>query len=210
MDPDEPGHQWSGFVDMNSAWRTVPMNHFISNDKDMYGRGVEETSLRSNMELLTEQGKKNIIGVQGQLWTETVKGQDMMEYYLLPKMLGLVERAWAADPDWANESNVEDRVQMRQEAWNRFANAVGQNEIPRLDYIFGGFNTRIPKTGGKIVDGLLHLNVETPGLIIRYTKNGTEPDGGSPIYSGPLPYEGKIMARAFSPSGRAGKISACQ
>lgn len=209
MDPDEPGHQWSGYVDLNTSWRTVPLNHFISNEKDMYGRPIDPDELAKGKVKLSEQGKKNIKGIQGQLWTETVKGQDMMEYYLLPKMLGLVERAWAADPSWTSIEATENRIVAREKDWNRFANAVGQREIPRLDYLFGGFNVRLPKPGTLVHDGLMHVNVETPGLIVRYTRNGTEPDMNSPEYSAPMPIEGNIKVRVFTPSGHAGETSTC-
>ncbi|WP_373495085.1 family 20 glycosylhydrolase [Aquiflexum sp.] len=209
MDPDEPGHQWSGYVDLNTSWRTVPLNHFISNEKDMYGRPIDPVELAKGKVKLDERGKKNIKGIQGQLWTETVKGQDMMEYFLLPKMLGLVERAWAVDPSWTSIENTENRIAEREKDWNRFANAVGQREIPRLDYLFGGFNVRLPKPGTLVHDGLMHVNVETPGLIIRYTKNGTEPDMNSPEYSAPMPIEGNTKVRVFTPAGHAGETSTC-
>ncbi|WP_194973872.1 family 20 glycosylhydrolase [Aquiflexum lacus] len=209
MDPDEPGHQWSGYVDLKTAWRTVPLNHFISNEKDMYGRPIDPDELAKGKIKLSAQGSKNIKGIQGQLWTETVKGQDMMEYYLLPKMLGLVERAWATDPSWTSLENTEKRIEAREKDWNKFANAVGQREIPRLDYLFGGFNVRLPKPGTLVHDGLMHVNVETPGLIVRYTRNGTEPDMNSPEYSAPMPIEGNIKVRVFTPSGHAGETSTC-
>jgi hexosaminidase len=205
MDPDEPGHQWSGYVDLKTAWRTVPLNHFISNEKDMYGREIDTDALALGKVKLTEKGKRNIKGIQGQLWTETVKGQDMMEYYLLPKMLGLVERAWAQDPKWTSIKTLEERKIEMEQDWNVFANAIGQRELPRLDYLFGGFNTRIPKPGAKVENGLLHTNVELPGILIRYTKNGTEPDENSPILTAELPIEGKMKLKAFTISGRSGK-----
>jgi hexosaminidase len=205
MDPDEPGHQWSGYVDLKTAWRTVPLNHFISNERDMYGRVINTEALAAGKVELTEKGKRNIKGIQGQLWTETVKGQEMMEYYLLPKMLGLVERAWAQDPKWTSIKNQEDRKMEMELDWNVFANAIGQRELPRLDYLFGGFNTRIPKPGAKVENGLLHTNIELPGLLIRYTKNGTEPDENSPLLTAELPIEGKMKLKAFTISGRSGK-----
>lgn len=204
LDPNEPGHEWSGYVDLKASWRMVPMNNFISNDTDMYGRPIDPSELANGKVKLTERGKLNIKGIQGQLWTETVKGQDMMEYYLLPKMLGLVERAWAADPDWTRINDAERRLAAREEDWNKFANAVGQRELPRLDHIFGGFHTRIPKAGAIVHDGLLHANVETPGLQIRYTRDGTDPDINSPLYSAEFPVEGKICLKVFTPSGRSG------
>ncbi|MGY6744240.1 MAG: family 20 glycosylhydrolase [Cecembia sp.] len=207
LDPDEPGHEWSGYVDLKAAWKMVPFNNFISNDSDMYGRPIDPEELAKGKVRLTDRGKSNIKGIQGQLWTETVKGQDMMEYYLLPKMLGLVERAWAADPEWAGIADVDSRLPVREAAWNSFANAVGQRELPRLDHLFGGFNTRLPKPGAIIEGGLLHANVETPGLQVRYTRDGTEPDMHSPLYTAPMPIDGKIYLKAFTPSGQSGGIS---
>jgi hexosaminidase len=196
-------------VDLKTAWRTVPLNHFISNEKDMYGRPIDADELAKGKVKLSAQGSKNIKGIQGQLWTETVKGQEMMEYYLLPKMLGLVERAWAVDPNWTSIENTEKRIAAREKDWNKFANAVGQREIPRLDFLFGGFNVRLPKPGTLVQDGLMHVNVETPGLLVRYTRNGTEPDMNSPEYSAPMPIEGNIKVRVFTPSGHAGETSTC-
>lgn len=209
MDPDEPGHQWSGYVDLKTAWRTVPLNHFISNEMDMYGRLIDSEELSKGKVMLSKEGSKNIKGIQGQLWTETVKGQEMMEYYLLPKMLGFVERAWAVDPSWTSIENTEKRIGEREKDWNKFANAIGQREIPRLDHLFGGFNVRLPKPGTLVHDGLMHVNVETPGLLVRYTRNGTEPDMNSPVYSAPMPIEGNIKVRVFTPSGHSGETSTC-
>ncbi|TVP51877.1 MAG: N-acetyl-beta-hexosaminidase [Mongoliibacter sp.] len=209
LHPDEPGHLWSGHVNLQTSWQMVPLNHFISNDTDMYGRPIDIDGLLRNKVRLSNEGKKNIKGISGQLWTETVKGQDMMEYYLLPKMLGLVERAWAGDPDWSTISDHESRRVAREEDWNKFANAVGQRELPRLDFLFGGFNTRLPKPGTFVKDGLMHANVETPGLIIRYTRDGTRVTSSSPQYSAPVPIEGKVMLRVFTPSGKGGGMSAC-
>jgi hexosaminidase len=207
MDPDEPGHQWSGFVDTKTAWRTVPLNNFISNEKDMYGRPIDMSALAKDKVKLTSDGKKNIKGVSGQLWSETIKGQQMMEYYLLPKMLGYVERAWSQDPQWTSIADPEERKSVMEIEWNRFANAIGQKEIPKLEYIFGGSNIRIPKPGAVIKDGLLHANVEMPGMIIRYTEDGSEPTMKSSIYSDPVPVNGLVKIRVFSPSGKGGATS---
>ncbi|RZS98211.1 family 20 glycosylhydrolase [Cecembia calidifontis] len=200
LDPDEPGHEWSGYVDLKAAWRMVPLNNFISNDTDMYGNPIDHKVLAKGKAKLSAEGKKNIKGIQGQLWTETVKGQQMMEYYLLPKMLGLVERAWAPDPAWTSMEDDAKRLKAREEDWNRFANVVGQKELPRLDYLFGGVNTRLPKPGILIKDGYLFANVETPGLLIRYTDDGSEPKADSPVYISELPYNQNIKLKVFTSS----------
>ena len=207
MDPDEPGHQWSGFVDMKTAWQTVPLNNFISNETDMYGNPIDTGNQINGMVQLTAEGKENIKGVSGQLWSETVKGQEMMEYYILPKMLGYVERAWASDPDWTKIADQEKRRTARENDWNRFANAVGQREIPRLEYLFGGSNFRLPKPGAIIKEGYIYANVELPGLTIRYTIDGKEPTAASQVYSDPIQHSGSIKLRAFSHTGKSGGTS---
>lgn len=209
LHPEEPGHEWSGYVNLKTAWQTVPLNHFISNEMDMYGRKLDLDALLQTKEKLTSEGIKNVKGISGQLWTETVKGQEMMEYYLLPKMMGLAERAWSGDPDWTDISDHEKRRIAKEEDWNKFSNALGQRELPRLDFIFGGFNTRLPKPGTLVKDGLMHANVEHPGLIIRYTRDGTEVTPNSPQYTAPVPIDGKVLLRVFTPSGKGGGMTTC-
>lgn len=167
MHPDEPGHQWSGFVDAKTAWRTVPYNHFISNDADMNGKPIDVAALANEKVSLSALGRQRIKGVQGQLWSETVKGQAMMEYYLLPKMLGYVERAWNAEPIWSFESDPTLRHIKKEEAWNIFANLLGQKEIPRLSHLFGGFNVHMPRPGKILQNRQEKLNIAYPGLSVK-------------------------------------------
>jgi hexosaminidase len=173
----------------------------------MYGNPIDAESLAKGKAKLTVEGRKNIKGVSGQLWSETVKGQAMLEYYLLPKMLGYVERAWAQDPEWTAIADTDERKMAMEKDWNKFANAVAQKEIPRLEYLFGGFNVRLPKAGAMVKEGKLFANVETPGLTIRYTVNGSEPTIQSEIYSEPIPFKGNVKLQVFSPRGKSGGIS---
>lgn len=203
-DPDERGHTWSGVTDMYQAWKTVPGRLYLSHDQTIEGKEWEWESVQQSFTKLTPQGKKNIIGVSGQLWTETVKSPDMLEYYLFPKMLGYIERAWVGDPAWSHAESEEEMKSKRLEEWNVFANLIGQKEIPRLEKLMGGFNHRIPKPGAMVKEGMIYANVQTPGLIIRYTHDGSEPSETSAIYSNPIPYKGGEKFRVFTPSGDAG------
>ena len=47
------------------------------------------------MEPLMLDARKHIKGLEGPIWSETIKGNEMLEYYYLPKMLGLAQRAWS-------------------------------------------------------------------------------------------------------------------
>ena len=41
----------------------------------------------------------NIIGIIGPLWAETIRDFDQVQSYVLPKALGLVQRAWNPQPE---------------------------------------------------------------------------------------------------------------
>ncbi|UCD38890.1 MAG: chitobiase/beta-hexosaminidase C-terminal domain-containing protein, partial [Fidelibacterota bacterium] len=83
----------------------------------------------------------------------------------------------------------------------------GQRELPRLEYLYGGVNYRIPLPGAIIENGRLKANVRFPGLTIRYSTDGSEPDLNSMEYSGPMNVTGQIKLRAFSQSGRSSRTS---
>lgn len=74
--------------------------------------------------------------------------------------------------------------------------------MPRLDYLYGGFNYRIPTPGVENRDGRLYANVQFPGLEIRYTTDGSEPEADSPLYVEPLDATGTVIFRVFNKKGR--------
>jgi hexosaminidase len=91
------------------------------------------------------------------------------------------------------------------QAWAQFVNVSGKRELPRLDYYAGGFNYRIPTAGAVIEGNMVKANVQLPGMTIRYTTDGSEPNAKSKIYSQPIPYKGMIKFRVFDSKGRGGR-----
>ncbi len=120
-----------------------------------------------------------IVGVQGQLWSETVFTPEWMEHYLFPKMLGMAERAWNSDTTYTHPqfNLVLDRV-----------------EIPYLQR--NGVNFHMRQPGIKVVDGKIRMNSPYPGAQIHYTLDGSEPTLDSPLYKEPLPATGVKQVRA--------------
>lgn len=92
------------------------------------------------------------------------------------------------------------------EGWNQFANRLGKRELPRLSGLFGGFDYRIPPPGAVIEEGILKANTEYPGLKIRYTTDGSEPTGQSPIYGEPLEVNGEVQLKAFDAAGKSSRV----
>ena len=208
-DPDERGHSWSGVVDLYQSWKAVPGKLYLSHDQTIDGKPWNWSEQAQKFTKLTDQGRQNIIGVSGQVWTETIKGGEMLEYYLFPKMLGYVERAWNGDPDWSNQATEDEMKVGRAKEWNQFVNLVSQRELPRLEYIFGGVEFRLPKPGVSIINEQVMVNAGFPGMLIRYTDSGQEPAETSPIYREPIYVRPGYTPRfkLFMPSGKSGLSS---
>ncbi len=197
-DPREPGLYWGGFVGTEEAFKFVPYNLFLSLSDNSYGRKIDI----SKMERLKPEARKNIIGLQGELWSETIKGQNMLEHDYLPKMLGLVHSVWNGEPEWASAKDSITREIKYNESWNRFVNQLADFDLPRLDYIFGGYNYRLSPPGIITENGKVVANTEYPGMTIRYTMDGTEPTENSPEYKGPFEAKGTIKMKTFNSRGR--------
>ncbi|HLF32711.1 MAG TPA: family 20 glycosylhydrolase, partial [Cyclobacteriaceae bacterium] len=99
-DPREPGLYWGGFVNTKNAFRFAPYDIYQAVLEDPSGEKLTAEDF-AKYEKLNPAAKKNIVGLQAQLWSETIKGQDMLEYDYLPKMLGLAWNAWNGTPAWS-------------------------------------------------------------------------------------------------------------
>jgi hexosaminidase len=201
-DPKEPGLYWAGFVDTRDNWTFAPYNMFSTTRETNMGRPLDEKKDFVGMQQLRADARKNIIGVEAQLWSETVKGRDMMEYYMLPKLMGFAESAWSKERKWETMSQSPARKTIMDQEWTIFTSRVSEQELPRLSKKNGGYNYRVPTPGAVIENGILKANTESSGLSIRYTTNGTEPTAQSPLYSKPVPVGERVMVRSFDKAGR--------
>ena len=204
-DPKEPGLYWGGFVNARSTWQFAPYNSFNTNLKSGMGQPIDTDPAFAGLERLRPENAGNIVGLQAQLWGETIKGNEMLEYYALPKMLGFAETAWTKERIWENQKNVDVRKKEMDEGWNIFANTLGKRELPKLARLYGGFNYRIPQPGAIVENGVLKANVEYPGLVIRYTTDGSEPTMQSMVYSVPAEVSGEVKLKAFDMAGRSSR-----
>lgn len=200
-DPKEPGLYWAGFVDTRDNYTFAPYDFFKTTYTDNMGKPL----VFNKMERLKSEARKNIIGVECQLWSETVKGRDMMEYYILPKLMGFAESAWTAERPWENITDRTTREKVIQASWNVFANTLAQKELPRLSYLNNGYNYHIPLPGAVVANGEVKANVAFPGLTIRYTTDGSEPNEKSPVYKNAIKASGKIKLRSFDAAGKASR-----
>jgi hexosaminidase len=204
-DPKEPGLYWGGFVDTRDNWAFAPFNMFRTTEETAMGKPMKEEF--AGKQLLKPEARKNVLGIEAQLWGETIKGRDMMEYSILPKLMGFAESAWAKERNWENVADKVTRDKMMQEGWNIFANTIAQRNMPRLKYMNEGYHYRLPLPGAIVENGLLKANTGLPGLAIRFTTDGSEPTEKSALYENPVKVSGNVKLKTFDIAGRSSRTS---
>nr|WP_274050169.1 family 20 glycosylhydrolase [Thalassomonas haliotis] len=229
-DPKEHGYYWASrhtntekifqFMPDNlpvhaEFWLDREDNAFVSDDtyvKDEQGKLVSKP---------LEKGRK-FLGLQGQLWSENTRSDDLAEHKIFPRLLALAERAWYL-PDWAvpynyqgfkysRETQVfdEKRRQARDKSWALFANTLGQKEFAKLEQ--ADISYRLPTVGAKIDNGQLWANIAFPGLDIEYKLAGKNWQ----LYTGPVALDGveaaaQVQVRSVSKNGeRRGRTTIVQ
>ncbi|MDQ6761679.1 MAG: family 20 glycosylhydrolase, partial [Bacteroidota bacterium] len=202
---NENGQNWGGYVDVDKPFYFIPFDFLKNVKEDGKGNPLKIVN-RTGKIRLTDYGKSNIVGIEGLLWSENNISADRLEYMMLPKLLGMAERAWAKDPSWALETDSAKEDQLYNTAWSHFVNVLGKRELPRLSYYNGGYNYRIPPPGIKNENGNILANNQFPGLQLRYTINGKDPDIYSTLYAQPIMTKGNIRIAAFDASGRRGEV----
>jgi hexosaminidase len=207
-DPKERGYDWpSRATDTRKVFDFMPENLPAHAElwPDLQGRPQA-----SKDDHPLEPGVR-FDGLQGQLWSETIRSDAQVDYMLYPRLLALAERAWhgaswetpytpgkAYDPT-TGAFTAEMRAR-RDADWAAFANLLGGRELARLDA--AGVAYRIPTAGAVVENGRLRANVEFPGLPIEYRVDG----GAWRPYAPDAPVAGKVEARARSADGkRAGR-----
>lgn len=111
QDPREPGQYWAGYVDTFAAYNFNPV------------------PMQSNSMV-----QKNVVGVEGALWSENIDSQARMDYLGFPKIAALAEVAWTPQ----SKRN-----------WTNFLKRLDSEYLPRLKEY--GVHYRPPTTGSVYV-----------------------------------------------------------
>ena len=125
-DKTERGLSWGGFVDERRSFCLLPYDIYRSVRWDDRGRMRDISGLPAGKTELKK--KENIVGVQAQLWTETVRNFDHVTSYIFPKVCGVFERAWNASPSWEGTLNADDPAFMAE--LDRYYSVVVDCEMP--------------------------------------------------------------------------------
>ena len=130
-DKKERGHSWGGFVDERRSFSLLPYDIYRSVRWDDDARMNDISHMPDGKEALS--ARENIIGVQGQLWSETIRCFDHVTYYFFPKSVGLFERGWNASPTWEGTTASDDPLFISD--FDRFYSIVVDREMPYYESI---------------------------------------------------------------------------
>ena len=170
----DKGLHWGGAVDEFASWNAQPLNIYRTARHDYDGNPIDLSHAADGKPTLKK--PENIIGIMGPLWAETIRNYAQVQLYMLPKVLGLVERAWNPAVEWNDD--VEGSYE---QARADYTNKIGMSELPLLAR--QGYNFRLGQPGMKVVAGVLYVNKQYPGEVVRYTLNGSEPDENAPEWT---------------------------
>ncbi|MFD1619489.1 family 20 glycosylhydrolase [Thalassotalea marina] len=220
VDPKERGYNWaSRRIDSRNVFNFMPGNLPIHAEFRVDTKGhhfeIDDTLHKDEDGKILHQPLPKgyqVAGVQGQIWSETIRSEDQAEYMLYPRMIALAERAWH-QANWAVPYNydgakynkdtgvfTDELKAQRDQAWQVFANTLGHKELIKLDKL--GVFYRVPTVGAKIIEGKLHINNSLPGLPLEYRVDG----GNWQRYNEPVEVTGEVEVRARNAAGdRAGR-----
>ena len=187
---DEPGHFWAGYVDESKSFSMLPYRVYRSSRTTMAGRPVSPDSMEIGKTALTALGKQRIKGVQAQLFAETIRNYQQVEYYTFPKIMGLAERGWNAHPVWENLSGSTEAQAYEQDLL-QFYRKISRKEMPH--WVQNGIHFRLPYPGLCLKDGKLYANTSIREGQIRYTTDGTEPMEDSPLWETPIDCQTEVV-----------------
>jgi len=190
--PQEKGLSWGGYVNEYNSFDMLPYDIYKSVRQNLNGEPVDVFSISKAKLPLSKSARGQIKGLQAQVWAETIRDFGQVEYFLFPKLFGLIERSWNAQPDWSFSTDNK----LYEKAKKEYNAQIAQYELPRLAKENANF--RIAQPGIVLRDGFLYANSTIPAAVIRYTLDGSEPDENSPIWKDAVACNAKqVKAKAF-------------
>ncbi|WP_462156536.1 family 20 glycosylhydrolase [Pseudoalteromonas sp. GB56] len=176
--PAERGYYWATrYTDTQKVFGYMPDNVYANADYTRTREKIDNLEALVGRPMPKLEKPENILGMQGQVWSETIRTEEQMLEMVFPRILAVAERAWNKAP-WEG-----DTVNEKQKAldWQGFAAALAYKELQKLDR--DGIDLHLPVPGAKIQDGKLYANSAFAGLPIEFST-----DGGKTwqIYTAPI------------------------
>ena len=167
--PEERGYYWATrYIDTKKTFSYMPEHIYANADYTRNREPIENLEALVGRALPALEKPENILGVQGQVWGETIRTEAQVMRLIFPRLLSLAERAWHK-ASWEGEQLDSEQ---RDKDYSRFAAALALKEIPKLQN--DGIQPNLPVPGAKVVLGKLEANSAFPFLAIEVSVDGGE------------------------------------
>lgn len=139
-----------------------------------------------------------ILGIQGNLWSESLPTWDMTTYMIYPRLFAVAENAWSQQED----ENWDDFI-------NRLYPQLERLQHQDIKYANSAFNVWIEHFSTDAKSIQINLHMEANGHQIKYTLDGSDPTMESTNYEGPFDLDktSLVKAAAFRNGQMTGKVT---
>ncbi|MDR8525124.1 family 20 glycosylhydrolase [Shewanella fidelis] len=187
-DPAERGLYWAArYTDVEKVFNFIPEDVYANADFTRTGKPIENLEDLVGRALPQLQKPENIAGIQGQVWSETIRTPEQLGEMVFPRIIALAERGWHKNSVPASEQ------QQKARQWAEFASVLAQKEYPKLEE--AGISFYLPIPGAKLVDNQIHIISQLPGLTIEYSLD----EGATwQLYREPIAQSDAIQVRSRS------------
>lgn len=147
-------------------------------------------------EVLTQEERKYIIGVEGCVWTEYMPTPERVEYMAWPRMCAIAETGWTR----------------KEKDWDGFAQRLekhfGRLDGMEVEYCAAFFSPMIVFHKDTPHNMVVTMTVDAPGVEIHYTLDGSVPTADSPKYEIPFSINRSqtVTAAAYRDGRQIGEI----
>ncbi|KKO46429.1 beta-N-acetylhexosaminidase [Arsukibacterium ikkense] len=161
--PAERGYYWATrFTDTEKVFFYRPDHLYHNAEFTRDGTPITDLAALLGRSLPQLEKPKHMLGIQGQVWSETIRTAAQLEQMLYPRVIALAERAWHKagwEPDKASTAARTD--------WQQFSQRLGMVELLRLQQ--SGSGHYLPPPGALLDNGVVKANAAWPGLAIEYS-----------------------------------------
>ncbi len=195
--PQERGYYWATrFTGTDKVFGFMPDNLYANADTTRDGSKITDLEQLLGRALPPLEQAGNLLGIQGQVWSETIRSAAQLEQMIYPRLLALAERAWHK-AGW--ERNADSNARLAD--WQGFAGRVVQVELPRL--ASHGSQFYLPPPGARWQQHNLQVNTALPGLAVEYSID----NGNSwQLYTGQAPDKQHTILLRSSLGGLTSRI----
>lgn len=161
--PEERGYYWATrYNDTERVFFYRPDHLYHNAEFKRDGTPITDLAALLGRPLPALEKPENMLGIQGQVWSETIRTAEQLEQMIYPRLLALAERAWhkgSWEPEKTSDSAKAD--------WQSFAKRLGTIELKRLQ--LSGSVHYLPPPGALLQQEHWYINLAWPNLTAEYS-----------------------------------------